>query len=59
MLTFFFSLELQDSIDEFAKSYGIGKPFIGLILIPIVGNAAEVGLESNLYSFQSFTTERF
>jgi len=29
------------SIEEFAERYHIGKPFIGLILLPIVANAAE------------------
>ncbi|KAF9774215.1 hypothetical protein IL306_007820, partial [Fusarium sp. DS 682] len=32
---------LVDSIDDFAKASGISRAFIGLILIPIVGNAAE------------------
>jgi Ca2+:H+ antiporter len=32
---------LVDSIDSIVKSTGISKTFIGLILIPIVGNAAE------------------
>lgn len=32
---------LVDSIDEIVESSGISKTFIGLILIPIVGNAAE------------------
>lgn len=29
------------AIDEFANDFHIGKPFIGLVLLPIVGNAAE------------------
>jgi hypothetical protein len=29
-----------DSIDEFANDFGISKAFIGLILIPIVGNVS-------------------
>jgi Ca2+:H+ antiporter len=32
---------LVDSIDDLVVSAGISKAFIGLILIPIVGNAAE------------------
>ena len=32
---------LVDSIDGLAKGGGISKEFIGLILLPIVGNAAE------------------
>lgn len=32
---------LVGSIDEFAKTFSISKAFIGLILLPIVGNAAE------------------
>ncbi|KAJ4000474.1 Sodium/calcium exchanger protein-domain-containing protein [Lentinula boryana] len=32
---------LVASIEEFADRYKIPKPFIGLILLPIVGNAAE------------------
>ncbi|EMR09958.1 calcium/proton exchanger [Pneumocystis murina B123] len=32
---------LIDSIDLFTASYNVNKTFIGLILIPIVGNAAE------------------
>jgi len=41
VVTSFCADYLVDSIDEFAKDYGIPKAFIGLILIPIVGNAAE------------------
>ncbi|KAF5232171.1 hypothetical protein FANTH_13085 [Fusarium anthophilum] len=32
---------LVDSIDDFVKASGISRAFVGLILIPIVGNAAE------------------
>jgi Ca2+:H+ antiporter len=32
---------LVDVIGEFSESYGISKAFIGVILLPIVGNAAE------------------
>jgi len=32
---------LVDVIEEFSESYGISKAFIGVILLPIVGNAAE------------------
>ncbi|KAK4443188.1 Sodium/calcium exchanger protein-domain-containing protein [Podospora aff. communis PSN243] len=32
---------MVSSIDDVAQTYGISKKFIGLILIPIVGNAAE------------------
>lgn len=32
---------LVDSIDDIVKTAGISKTFIGLILLPIVGNAAE------------------
>lgn len=32
---------LVDSIDSIVQQTGIGKTFIGLILLPIVGNAAE------------------
>jgi len=41
VITSFCADYLVDSIDEFANDYGIPKAFIGLILIPIVGNAAE------------------
>jgi len=41
VITSFCADYLVDSIDEFADEYGIPKAFIGLILIPIVGNAAE------------------
>ncbi|CAK0830676.1 unnamed protein product [Prorocentrum cordatum] len=32
---------LVDVIEEFSNKYGISKAFIGVILLPIVGNAAE------------------
>ena len=32
---------LVDSIDEVVKSSGLSKTFIGLILLPIVGNAGK------------------
>ena len=35
----FCSEYLVDSIDEVVKSSGMSKTFIGLILLPIVGNA--------------------
>ncbi|EGG05435.1 uncharacterized protein MELLADRAFT_56421 [Melampsora larici-populina 98AG31] len=41
VITAFCAEYLVDSIDEFATSAGIPKAFIGLILLPIVGNAAE------------------
>ncbi|KAG0145211.1 hypothetical protein CROQUDRAFT_659022 [Cronartium quercuum f. sp. fusiforme G11] len=41
IITAFCADYLVDSIDEFATSAGIPKAFIGLILLPIVGNAAE------------------
>jgi len=41
VVTAFCADYLVDSIDEFAQQAGIPKPFIGLILLPIVGNAAE------------------
>lgn len=33
---------LVSSIDEMVKSSGVSQAFIGLIVLPIVGNAAEV-----------------
>ena len=33
---------LVDSIDGMVKGSGISETFVGLILLPIVGNAAEV-----------------
>ncbi|KAI8456515.1 Ca2+:H+ antiporter, variant, partial [Phakopsora pachyrhizi] len=41
VVTAFCADYLVDSIDEFALKAGIPKAFIGLILLPIVGNAAE------------------
>lgn len=41
IVTAFCAEILVDSIDEFAIQAGIPKAFIGLILLPIVGNAAE------------------
>ncbi|PLW08252.1 hypothetical protein PCASD_22127, partial [Puccinia coronata f. sp. avenae] len=41
VVTAFCAEYLVDSIDEFAQQAGIPKTFIGLILLPIVGNAAE------------------
>ena len=35
---------LVDSIDGMVEGSGISLPFVGLILLPIVGNAAEVSL---------------
>jgi len=32
---------MVDSIDSFTSQYGISRTFVGLILLPIVGNAAE------------------
>merc|ERR1719199_1506424 len=41
LVVFFCSECLVDSIDEVSKDYGLSKDFIGVILLPIVGNAAE------------------
>ncbi|KAI5474781.1 calcium:hydrogen antiporter [Pseudohyphozyma bogoriensis] len=41
VITSFCADYLVGAIDEFAKDFGIPKAFIGLILLPIVGNAAE------------------
>merc|ERR1719199_2122499 len=41
LVVFFCSEALVDSIDEVSKDYGLSKAFIGVILLPIVGNAAE------------------
>lgn len=41
VVTAFCADYLVGSIDEFANTRGIPKQFIGLILLPIVGNAAE------------------
>merc|ERR1719464_1934233 len=35
------SENLVDSIEEVSKNFGLPKAFIGVILLPIVGNAAE------------------
>lgn len=32
---------LVDSLDGFTSGYGVGKTFVGLVLLPIVSNAAE------------------
>merc|ERR1712176_1476338 len=41
-LVVFFSSEcLVDSIEGVSNDYGLSKEFIGVILLPIVGNAAE------------------
>ena len=39
----FVRLAVVGAIDEFATDFSISKAFIGVILLPIVGNAAEVG----------------
>ncbi|GAA6006527.1 hypothetical protein JCM11491_004995 [Sporobolomyces phaffii] len=41
VVTSFCADYLVGAIDEFAQDYNIPKAFIGLILLPIVGNAAE------------------
>ena len=41
VVTSFCADYLVGSIDEFAADFGIPKAFIGLVLLPIVGNAAE------------------
>ncbi|KWU46365.1 calcium/proton exchanger [Rhodotorula sp. JG-1b] len=41
VITSFCADYLVGAIDEFAQTYSIPKAFIGLILLPIVGNAAE------------------
>jgi Ca2+:H+ antiporter len=41
LVVFFCSECLVDSIDEVSHDYGLSKDFIGVILLPIVGNAAE------------------
>lgn len=41
ILTSFCADHLVSSIDEIVESSGLSKTFIGLILIPIIGNAAE------------------
>ena len=35
------TVDLVGSIDEFATKFSVPTAFIGLILLPIVGNAAE------------------
>jgi Ca2+:H+ antiporter len=39
---------LVSSIDEMVASSGVSLTFIGLIVLPIVGNAAEVGLSNSI-----------
>ena len=41
LVTAFCADYLVDSIDEFSSRLGVPKVFIGIILLPIVGNAAE------------------
>lgn len=41
VVTAFCADYLVDSIDEFSSRLGVPKTFIGIILLPIVGNAAE------------------
>jgi Ca2+:H+ antiporter len=41
LVVFMASECLVDSIDEVSTDYGLSKDFIGVILLPIVGNAAE------------------
>lgn len=41
LVVFFCSECLVDSIDEVSQKFGLSKCFIGVILLPIVGNAAE------------------
>merc|ERR1719243_491676 len=41
LVVFFCSEELVDSIEGVSEKYGLSKEFIGVILLPIVGNAAE------------------
>lgn len=41
VVTSFVADYLVSAIDEFAEDFDIPKAFIGLILLPIVGNAAE------------------
>lgn len=45
---------LVDSIDGLVKGSGISVTFVGLILVPIVGNAAEVRFQ--LISFRVLTS---
>lgn len=41
LLVTVFSDYLVESIDEFCENSGISRTFVGLILLPIVGNAVE------------------
>ena len=56
---------LVDTIDNLVDAAGISKTFIGLILIPIVGNAAEhvssvvVALENKVTIFFDFIKNRY
>jgi Ca2+:H+ antiporter len=49
LVTAFCAEFLVSSIEETANRYHIPKTFIGLILLPIVGNAAEVRMVRSLY----------
>lgn len=52
VLTSFCADNLVGAIDEFAKDFDIPKAFIGLILLPIVGNACRLfGFNLSLSSF--------
>lgn len=51
VITSFCADYLVGAIDEFAQTYSIPKAFIGLILLPIVGNAA--GALENLSSVET------
>ncbi len=42
---------LVDSIEGIVKSVGLSKTFIGLILLPIIGNAAEVTTRKLFFFF--------
>ena len=46
---------LVDSIDGLVEGSGISLTFVGLILVPIVGNAAEV-LPTSLMVLTTFST---
>ena len=41
LLVAYFSEFLVDSIDGFCDSSGVSRTFVGLIILPIVGNAVE------------------
>ena len=41
LLVTFFSDYLVDSIDGYCESSGVSRTFVGLIILPIVGNAVE------------------